>query len=411
MDSIDKFLETRRLPRYDNQQFLNFLKKNKFEFSIPVIHVSATNGKGSIVNYLQAIYLGAGYQVGTFTSPHLNYLEMIKVNNQPINPEQFRAIFEQYQNEFIKHDLSEFEIQTFIALEFLKSRQVDLAIIEVGMGGLIDATNVVESTILSIIGRVSMEHAGYLGRSESEIAANKAGIIKPYKPTLSIRQDEGVNYAIKEAAKHQRSQLHYVIESHHHHLINQQWHFDYLPLHDLVINSSAEYQIENACVALEAVNILSGQFPVSIENIRTGLEQKQLCGRFTILPEFPRILLDGAHNPAAIEKLMAAIQQISLPINEVLFAAFRDKNVEKMLSIISAVVPRITLTTFPNPRAREETDYFLFLEDFDFQADYQQSIHNYLDNQVNDGYLLVTGSLDFVYRVVAYLKGLKHEKN
>ena len=163
---------------YQRENFDGFLLKVGFKYNVPSIHIAGSNGKGTTANYLANIYRAHGLKVGLFTSPYLNNVnEMININGVDITDDEFVSAIKDNEKLFNKYSLSPFEIQTFIALSYFEKKQCDLAIIECGMGGEIDATNIF-NPIASIITSISLEHTAFLGRSLCEIAYQKAGIIK-----------------------------------------------------------------------------------------------------------------------------------------------------------------------------------------------------------------------------------------
>ena len=178
LSELNEFFKKRYLKTYDRNNFDKFLKAVNFSFIVPSIHVTGTNGKGSTCNFLKSIYVKNGYKVGTFVSPFfIDTKDMIYLNENHISEEEILEIFNQYYDLFVEYELTTFEMQTFIALTYFKNINVDVAIIEVGMGGFIDATNIFTPS-LSIISNIGLEHTSVLGRSLSEIAYNKAGIKK-----------------------------------------------------------------------------------------------------------------------------------------------------------------------------------------------------------------------------------------
>ena len=179
---------------YQRENFDDFLKKVSFSYKIPSIHIAGSNGKGTTANYLANIYRAHGLNVGLFTSPFLdNVNEMISINGQNITDEEIISFIKENEKLFNKYSLSAFEIQTFIALSYFNKKGVDLAIVECGMGGEIDATNIF-NPILSVITSISLEHTSFLGRSLCEIAYQKAGVIKDEIPVVTgILDDEAIN--------------------------------------------------------------------------------------------------------------------------------------------------------------------------------------------------------------------------
>lgn len=380
---------------YERSNYDKFLEDNKISFSFKSIHITGTNGKGSTANYIANIYQNSGYKVGLFVSPYFSDVtEMVRINNEQITFDKYVNVFNQYKTVFEKYGLSTFEMQTLIAFFLFVENDVDLAIIEVGMGGYIDATNIIDP-LLSIITSVSLEHTQYLGRSISEIASNKAGIIKYLKPTLVGKLEESAMFAIRQKAKEEKSQIYIVDDYHNEKVQDDKITFDYRPFTNLEIATTAKYQLKNASIAVETVKILNSELPVKEDAIRSAFMMKTLGGRYEYLR--PNLLIDGAHNPEAIGELVKSLENIGKPVH-VVFACFRDKNVDLMLNSLGGISTDVTLTTFANKRARTEDEYFLYLADYKFDADYINVINSLLNTYPED-LVLVTGSLDFVGRV------------
>ena len=395
INELNQYFNEHNYSTYDRVNFDNFLDEVKFSFNLKAIHITGSNGKGSVANYLYHIYLANGYKVGLFTSPYAYSVnEMISVNEKLISDEDILSIFNEFVGQFEKHHLSSFEMQTFIAYTYFARQNLDLVIIEVGMGGFIDATNII-NPLLSIITSVSLEHTSYLGRSISEIAFNKAGIIKEGSLALVSHVDESALYAIKEYAKSLHSKVNLVNDHHNVRVINDGILFDYYPLKDLKINSFALYQVDNASLAVEAIELLQEIIPVEESSIRKGLLTSPLMCRYEFVKK--NVLLDGAHNPEAMEKLVSSLKDESRPIH-VIFATFKDKNIELMLIQLGQISEDITLTSFPHPRARKEEDYFLYLGDYSFDENYLELIKAKMAEYPDD-LILVTGSLAFTYLV------------
>ena len=179
-----EFFESFRKDDYQRDNFNRFLKAIHFSYNVPSIHIAGTNGKTSTASFIAGAYVGQGYKVALFTSPYLYQPnEMIRINGQDISDADFLKIFEKHQKEIKKYDLSTFEIETFVALTYFAENKCDIAVIECGMGGEIDATNII-TPILSIITSISLEHTEFLGYTISEITAQKSGIIKENVPIL-----------------------------------------------------------------------------------------------------------------------------------------------------------------------------------------------------------------------------------
>ena len=392
----NSFFDGFRIGDYQRENFDNFLSKINFHYDIPSIHITGTNGKGSTANYIASMYIANGYKVGLFTSPFFDEPnEMISINGEKISDDDFMAIYSQYKKEIEKYDLSAFEIQTLVALTYFQNNKCDIAVIECGMGGLIDATNVF-TPILSIITSVSLEHTDYLGYSISEIAFQKAGIIKDEVPVLLGGLPEEAITVILKKAKECKSKMFYLG-----HYVNKEYlpdgfSFDYGEIKGLKIKSIADYSVNDACLALEAIYTLKDRFIYDEEKVKQGLASISIPCRLEIVNKQPRVIADGAHNPEAIDALCKnTIHNVTegKPIH-VVFACFRDKNLGNMLSSLGAITDDLTMTTFDHPRARKEEEYFLFLGDYKFEEDAKALIRNKM-NEFPEDVILVTGSLAF----------------
>ena len=380
---------------YQRENFDAFLKKVGFEYKVPSIHIAGSNGKGSTANYLARIYRAQGYRVGLFTSPYLvNVNEMININGQDISDKDLLSAIENSAKLFDKFSLSPFEIQTYIALSYFNKNKCDIAIIECGMGGEIDATNIF-TPIASVITSISLEHTAFLGRSLCEIAYQKAGIIKKEVPVITGMLDEEAINTIVEVSKENECQLSVSVEPAKVVYENKGFNFAYGKLDGLRINSAATYSLKDACIALEVVNKLQESFPVTEQSIKEGLANTFMPVRMEIVKESPLLIIDGSHNPEGIANLTNSLQNVTQNREiHVLFACFRDKNIERMLAYLGEYSKDIVLTTFPHERARTEEDYFLYLEDHVFKEDALSALNELVATYPEDA-ILVTGSLAF----------------
>ena len=389
--SVLAYFEEHDAGRYERESFDDFLKKEKFSFSLPSIHIAGSNGKGATLFYLKNIYQKAGYHVATFHSPYFyDVTEMIQYDDQPISKDDLVRLFSQNEARFKKFDLSAFEMQTYIAFSYFMEKKPDLCIIECGMGGAIDATNIFDS-ILSIITSVSLEHTAYLGRTLSEIAQEKAGILRPYAPVLSGILEASAEKVVADIARD--LECNYRVSSSYHFPVyeNGGITFSFEGREKLRINTSAIYQLKNACLALSATSMLQKSFPVREEAIREGLLEEPILH----MEQHGNIFFDGAHNPEAVNSLTETLSTI-YPDQKihVLFASFRDKNITLELPMLGTYASDITLTTFPHKRARTEEDYFLYLEDYPFREDCHAALEE-LKTAYPGEMILVTGSLAF----------------
>lgn len=395
ISELETYFKSLRQGDYQRDNFDAFLEKIKFSFNLPAIHISGSNGKGTTGSVIKNIYIKEKYKVGYFHSPYLyNVTEMINVNDNNIDIKDFLEIVNQYRQLIDKYSLSEFEVETLVAFEFFKKEKVDIAIIECGMGGLLDATNIF-TPILSIITSISLEHTFFLGSSLTEVARHKAGIIKRDIPVLVGELDDEAMEVIKEVAKENKSRVYVVGRYLFEELQNDGYMFTYKPYDNLKIHSLALFSVIDASIALAGVEILKERFPVSKASIYEGVANTSLTGRMEILNQKPLVIADGAHNPEASMRLRESIEKLQndRPVH-IIFAAFRDKNIERMLAEYNFISQDITLTTFDHPRARQEEEYFLFLGEFPFIFDYKSLIAKKFKEFPND-IIVITGSLAF----------------
>ena len=410
---MDKhYFDSFRIGDYQRENFDSFLDKIHFSYNVPSIHISGSNGKGSTAHYIAAGFIENGYKTGLFHSPFLfDINEMITINGKPISDDDFMRLLNAHKKEIDKYDLSAFETQVYVALAYFEEQHCDIAVIECGMGGLIDATNIFKP-VLSIITSVSLEHTDYLGHTLSEIAYQKAGIIKEKVPVLVGDLQEDALTVVVNTAKENKSEVHYLG-----HYVNAEYSdkgysFEYSRYGQVKIQSLMKYSINDCVMALEALTILNDTFKTDPSLVVKGIEKVFMPCRGELYSKEPMIILDGAHNPEAMKNLCErSIYSITKekPIH-VVFCCFRDKNLGGMLSSLGEITDDLTLTTFDNPRARSVDEYFLFLGDYPFKENAKELIQEKINNFPNDA-ILVTGSLAFAAYVRDLLeKGeIKHE--
>lgn len=387
---------------YQRDDFDDFLKKVNFKYNVPSIHIAGSNGKGSTANYLANIYRNHGLKVGLYISPYLYEVnEMISINGEAIKDEEIIKAINDNEKLFNKYSLSPFEIQTFIALNYFEKEGCDLAIIECGMGGEIDATNIFKP-IAAVITSISLEHTSYLGRSLCEIAYQKAGIIKDDIPVITGILDEEAINTIVEVTKEKKCQLHVAVDPANVVYDNFGYSFAYLTYQNLRINSAAYYSLKDACIAIETVRALLETYPISEEELAKGLADTYMPARMDIISKEPLIIVDGSHNPEGIQNMVTSLANVADGRDiHVIFACFKDKNIERMLAYLGEYSKDVVLTTFPNRRARSMEEYFLYLDDYSFNDDALDALNKMKEAYPND-VILITGSLAFA----AYMRSL-----
>ena len=380
---------------YQRDDFDAFLHDVHFSYVTPSIHIAGTNGKGSTATYLSTLYQAAGYKVGLFTSPFLVINnEMISINGVFINDEEAKQIIEPVKDKIVKHKLSSFEIETYIAFRYFDMNECDIGIIECGMGGEIDATNVFEP-ILSIITSVGLEHTNFLGVSYHEVAAHKAGIIKRGVPVLISNLNEESELTVSSIAKSKKSTVYKVREINSYSINENGAKFSFALFPDINLPSLAYYEIKDCCIALEAALLLKEKLPFCDEIVENCFKNTKISARLEVIKSDPIVIIDGAHNPDAINALVESMN-IAFPTQNIhiIFASFLDKNISLMLPKLAVLSNDLTLTTFEHERARKIDDYFIYADDYCFEQDYKTLIKRKISECKGD-VILITGSLAF----------------
>lgn len=281
--------------------------------NLKYIHVTGTNGKGSVIEMLNSILIKSNLKVGKFISPHLVcYNERISINGEYIKNEEIQEIFEEVQPiiEEENIEINFFEFFTMIAFIYFYKQNVDIVLMEVGFGGLYDSTNIIHPMI-SVISSIGYDHMKILGNTLEEIARQKAGIIKENSETVYMEQEPNINHIIAETCKEKQNTLHMVKQSE---IKNQRFEnaieiFDYKQYRDIEVNLKGRKQIQNAALVLECCDILSKKgYILSEEVIKNGLKSVIHKARFEVIHQNPTMIFDGGHNEQAIENLKETIE-------------------------------------------------------------------------------------------------------
>ena len=284
------------------------------EKDLKVIHIAGTNGKGSCTEMITNILINAGYKVGKFISPHLiNYNERISIQNKNISNKKMEEIIEKIKPKIDKYNstndskITLFELETTMAILYFYENNCDFVVLETGLGGLYDCTNIV-NPIISIISSIGYDHMDILGNTLVEIAKQKAGIIKENAETIfALSDEEDVNNIIKETCSSKNNKLHIVQKKDiKNYSYNEDFQkFDYKKYKDVIINLKGEKQLLNSSIAIECTDILiEKSYSISEDALREGLRTVIHKGRFEKISEKPTIIFDGAHNEPAIENFI-----------------------------------------------------------------------------------------------------------
>ena len=388
------------------------------EKKIKAVHVAGTNGKGSTVTYIRSILQEAGYTAGTFTSPYIEtFNERISVNGKPISDreiaelvEVIKPLAERLEAETELGPVSEFEAITAMAFYyFAEVRKVDMCVFEVGLGGRLDSTNVL-TPLLSVITSIGLDHTQILGDTISQIAFEKAGIIKKGVPVIcSAKQSEALDVISRRAADMNAPIM----------IQNQDFKTDNLSalpageqfsfyaeqenFENLSVSMLGIHQVENAATAVMAALYLKQLgWRIREESIRSGLVRACWPGRMELVRDQPAIILDGAHNPEGMKAFVRTMKKRYADKKlTVVFTALRDKDLSEMFSILSTLPAQIYFTEFDFPRASRAADLLnkSGLATAKADSDWRTLLRNLSCSIGPDEVLAVTGSLYFISEV------------
>ena len=338
-------------------------KLNNPQDKVKFIQVAGTNGKGSTAAYLTSILSEAGIKVGRYTSPAVfSSTEQYFACGSCISESEYAKGMTAVAEAAASLDGEKptaFEQETALAFWYFAKKGCELAILEAGLGGDMDATNIVTTTVCSIITSISMDHCRILGNKISEIAAHKAGIIKPGAPVICIEQKEDAMEPIRAAAKAADTPLYEVHRDEVRQIFSDKresivFFREFENLHLKMLGSC---QPENAALAVQAASVLSRSYPIEKKHIYDGIEKTRWGGRFELHSGSPDIILDGAHNPDGIRRLRESVNQMfgAVPICYVC-GVLADKDYEKEIEILFGRASNVFTVTPPSPRAMKSTD-------------------------------------------------------
>lgn len=332
--------------------------------SLKFIHIAGTNGKGSFCSMFSSVLRAAGYTVGTYTSPYiLRFNERMSVNGEDISDDELCDIIERIRPiaDGMTDKPTEFELITAAAFLYFYEKKCDLVVLECGLGGRLDSTNIIKAPLLSVITGIALDHTSVLGDTVEQIAAEKAGIIKQGSPCLWCGSDEKAFNIIKQKADSISSPLYCVDRSAAEikEFSLSGTVFGYKSYKDIKINLLGEYQIDNAVNVLNAVDILKSKgVTISDSAVRSGMEKARWHSRFEIINRSPLIIADGSHNPEGVVSAVKSVKRYfgSKKVN-ILTGVMRDKDYSFIAKEISSVANRVYCITPDNPRALPAEEY------------------------------------------------------
>ena len=375
------------------------------------IHVAGTNGKGSVIAYLYTTLMKAGYHVGRYISPSVySYREKIETEGKPISREKFAeqttrvaAVIEEMTAEGLAHP-TPFEIETAVAFLFFAEEKCDPVILEVGMGGITDATNLITTTELAVLVPISMDHQSFLGNTISEIAEKKAGIIKPGSSVVKIGQETEALEVIKKTGAEAGADV-CVADVSEAEVLEADFtgqRFCYKG-EEYTLSLAGSYQTENAVLALEALRILDERgYHTTLEQRKEGLWATRWNGRLTIIHKDPLFIVDGAHNPAAADMLEDSVRKY-FKDRRLFFimGVFKDKDYPYIIRKLCPYAEQILAIETPdNPRALPAEELAKAIRPYNANVRAEKNIPRAVEELFEmagkDDVILSFGSLSFI---------------
>ncbi|MFF2286063.1 bifunctional folylpolyglutamate synthase/dihydrofolate synthase [Peribacillus butanolivorans] len=380
------------------------------------IHIAGSNGKGSTLHYIKEILLAEGIRVASFTSPYLIRMnEQLKINTDEISDIDFVAAFQELwpivqEMDSAGNGPTQFEILTAMAFSYFSKKEVDLVLMETGLGGRLDTTNVIQP-LLSIITSISLEHTNILGNTLAEIASEKAGIIKSGAPIISgVTAEEPAKVIEEKAASadvpyYQLGRGFYVND------VKQSKHgqsfsisLDNRSIRNIDLQMLGRHQIDNAALAVAAVMlVIEG---IDEKSIRKGIGEAKWNGRFEKISDEPLVIIDGAHNPAGIEVLIETLKTHYPDYTyRFIFSSFRDKDYSQMLHMLENEAIEIIITEFNHERAADAEKLYKQCshENKSIDRDWQSAIREGRQKTGGKEILVITGSLYFLSLVREFI--------
>lgn len=337
------------------------------------IHIAGTNGKGSVSSMIAETLVCAGKKTGLFTSPYINvFNERIRINGENISNCDLIRLTEILARavSLLDIELSSFAKITALAFMYFSEKNCDIVVLETGLGGRLDATNVIKNPKISVITRIALDHTEYLGDTISEIAAEKCGIIKPQAPVITLKnQPDDALSVITEFSEKNGSKLV---------LADGNCDFE--------LGLRGDFQKENASLAVTSLKFLG----ISENIIKKGLKNCRWPARFEFLRD--NLLIDGAHNPDGVSALLSSLKSLNRPIHFVV-AMMRDKNLKKSAKLIDGFGGKVTVTQIDNPRCIKAEDFAKYFSSATVLSDAKTAVYSALKDAENDELICVLGSL------------------
>ncbi len=386
--------------------------------SLKFVHVAGTNGKGSFCAMLSNVLCACGYKVGLYTSPYiLEFNERISINGKSISNDDLCLITDKVKKvaDLMDDKPTEFELITAIAFEYFKKQECDIVVLECGLGGRYDATNIINSSVLSVITGISIDHTSFLGNTIKQIAGEKAGIIKVNGKCLWCGDDRCAQDVIYDEAVKKNAQFFIADKSS---LIIRSMDlngtvFDYKGYNNIKIQLLGAFQPFNACNVISAVELLNESgFKISSDAIYSGLYDTVWHARFEVVNKKPLIIADGGHNPEGVEAAVNSIKTYFDCKVIILTGVMKDKDYNYIANKIAQVSDRVYSITPNNPRALSANEYSDVFSNINIKAfafdDVKTALLNAIDYSIETSLPIVAlGSLYMYKEVIEAIKSIE----
>ena len=367
------------------------------EDSAKAIHIAGTNGKGSVTEMITNVLINEGYTVGKFISPHLIYYnERISVNNKNISDLEMENLIKKINPAIEKYNsisdvpITLFELETTMAFLYFKEKNCDFVVLETGLGGLYDCTNIINNPLVSVITSIGYDHMHILGNTLSEIAYQKAGIIKENSNTVIFNQEPDIDNVFIAECKKKNNILHIIKKSD---ICNYSFdsnfqYFDYQNFKNIIINLKGRVQVQNACLCIEVFKILNELgYHVNPKSIQIGLKTVIHRARMEQINDKPIIIYDGAHNEPAIKNLQDMIKMYYKKMKRVyIISILKRKDYNKMLKLIAEDKEAVFILTSGNNSetyASSDELYECMKQFADINKIYKKSLDDAIDEAMN----------------------------
>ncbi|MBO5302871.1 MAG: bifunctional folylpolyglutamate synthase/dihydrofolate synthase [Lachnospiraceae bacterium] len=387
---------------------------------LKIVHIAGTNGKGSVCCFLSSVLQEAGYCVGQFNSPAVfDFREVYRINGEMINEKEYAECMEevekacQYLTEKGLTHPTVFEVETALAFLWFYQKKCDIVLLETGMGGSTDATNLIEQPLCSVLTSVSMDHMEFLGDSLEEIAKVKAGIIKENRPLITTKQKEVVENVFRQTAEEKHAKYFQSPEIATYKIENEQLIYEHPMIGEVQLSMCGSYQVQNSALAVEVLQVLRGMgYKFEDKAILNGLKKAVWQGRFECIHKNPFFVIDGAHNTDAAEQLKKSLLENFPDKRKIgIMGVMADKPYKEMLNVLLPMFDKIYTVTPDNPRSLSaeklaEVVYRRGTEAFAAATVQEAVALAWKEIEMDEKNMLVVfGSLYYLEEVKAALKG------